>query len=440
MHSTFLRVLEILLYTLLNAIPYHFCVLYMFRERLRYPLGKTCLLLVPCTLLELLLNLSVGLGFGDKTGYLNIIWSGGYTFSYLWAVKVPIGKTSFMMMVMLNLNNFIIVASKWLEGMLFPGLAMERFHISNSLTMAITELLILAPCFITFRKRYRPALQQESNDFLWRFLWAVPLTFYFLWHYHVHFSDVSSLEVATDTHSLIFLLVVNAGAYLIYYLVLRMVVETAKNAALRNQNQQLALQSLQFENLQERMAETRKANHDLRHHITVMQGYLESGDYSGLGQYFRTLKTLTPSGNLHFCAHSPLNMLLAYFAQSCQENGIRYTFRVNVPAAIPVPDSDLTVLLGNLVENAVDACRMQTQGEKALEVCGSIQGGRLLFTVDNSFSGPLRQDRTGAYLSTKHAGPGIGLSSVRDIVQRHGGQLQIRQEKGRFWVSFYLQL
>ncbi len=430
---------EILVYTLLNSLPYHFLMLYVFRDRLRFSLGKTVLLLIPSTALEFLLNLLVGIGLASRTGYLNIIWSGCYTFSYLALIKVPIGKTSFMMMVMLNLNNFIIVASKWLEGLFFPDLAMARFHFSNSLTMLITELAVLAPCFITFRKRYRPALQQESNDFLWRFLWVVPLTFYFLWHYHVHFNNVSSLEVATDTHSLIFLMVVNAGAYLIYYLVLRMVVETAENAALRNSNQQLTLQALQFENLQDRMAETRKANHDLRHHITVMQGYLESGDYSGLGQYFRTLKTLTPSGNLHFCAHYPLNMLLAYFAQLSQENGIRYTFRVNLPEELPIPDSDLTVLLGNLVENAVDACIAQTQGEKTLQVCGSIQGNRLLFTVDNTFSGPLRRDRTGLFLSSKHAGPGIGLSSVRDIVQRHGGQLQLRQEAGMFYVSFYLQ-
>lgn len=439
MHVSVVRILEILLYSLINSLPYHFLVLYLFRDRLRFSLGKTVLLLIPSTVLEFLLNLLVGVGLIHRTGLLNIIWSGGYTFSYLALIKVPIGKTSFMMMVMLNLNNLIIVASKWLEGRLFPGLAMERFHFSNSLTMVITELLILGPSFITFRKRYRPALQKESNDFLWRFLWAVPLTFYFLWHYHVHFNDVSSLQVATDTHSLIFLLVVNAGAYLIYYLVLRMVVETAENAALRSSSQQLALQTLQFENLQDRMAETRKANHDLRHHITVMQGYLESGDYAGLGQYFRTLKTLTPSGNLHFCPHNTLNMLLAYFAQMAQENDIRYTFRVNVPGELPIPDNDLTVLLGNLVENAVDACISQTQGEKRLQVCGSIQGNRLVFTVDNSFSGPLRQDRGGLFHSSKHKGHGIGLESVRDIVQRHRGQMQIKAENGMFCVSFYLQ-
>ncbi len=440
MHEMPLRILEILVYTLLNSIPYHFCVLYIFRNRLRFSLPKTILLLIPSTLLELALNLLVGIGPANRTGWLNILWSCGYTLSYLLAVKVPLGKTVFMMMVMLNLNNCIIVASKWLEGLLFPAQAMERFHFSNSLTMLLTELAVLAPCFITLRQRYRPALQQESNDFLWRFLWVVPLTFYFLWHYHVHFNDVSSLEVATDTHSLIFLAVVNCGAYLIYYLVLRMVMEAAENNRLRSSNHQLELQTLQFENLQERIAETRKANHDLRHHITVMQGHLEQKDYDGLQQYFRTLKAQTPSGNVHHCQHYTLNMLLSYFSQLAADQGIDHTIRVHVPQQLPLADNDLAVLIGNLVENAVEACIAQTQGEKKLLICGSVQGNRLLFTIDNSFSHPVRQDKSGVFLSTKHAGQGIGLESAKAIAQRHGGQLKTEQREGMFCVSILIPL
>ncbi len=440
MHNTLLRVFEILIYTLINSIPYHFCMLYMFRDRLRFSLSRTLLLMVPTILLEFFLNILVGMDYVQNSSLISIIWSGGYTAAYLLAVDVPIGKTSFMMMVMLNLNNIIIVISKCVESWFFPELAMSRYHFSNSLTMLLTVAAILGPCFISFRKHYRPALQQESNDFLWRFLWAVPLTFYFLWHYYVHFNDVSSLEVATDSRSLFFLVVVNCGAYLIYYLVLRMVTEAADNNQLRTQNHQLALQTLQYENLQERIAETRKANHDLRHHITVMQGYLEQEDHQGLEQYFRTLKAQTPGGNLHYCQHYTLNMLLSYFSQIARENGIDHTIRVHVPQELSIPDNDLTVLIGNLVENAVEACIAQTAGPKKLQICGSIQGSRLLFTIDNTFSTPVRRDLVGDFLSSKRAGHGIGLESARSIARRHGGALRTEQRDGLFCVSVYLNL
>ncbi len=440
MHDTAIRVLEVLLYTLLNSIPYHFCVLYVFRNRLRFGLSQTVLLMIPATALELVLNAMVVFGPLDQTFLSSLLWSAGYILSYCLAIKTPIGKVGFMMLMLLNLNNFNIVASKYLESLVFPVLAMERFHFSNSLTMTLTELVILGPCFISLRRRYRPAIEQERNDFLWRWLWLVPATFYFLWHYHVYFSGSPSLEVATDAHSLFFLSVVNCGAYLIYYLVLRMVTETADNAQLRSSNHQLALQALQYENLQDRIAETRKVNHDLRHHITVMQGFLEKADYPGLEQYFSTLKAQIPAGNLNYCQHYTMNMLLAYFAQTARENGIAHSIRVHVPQDISIPDNDLTVLIGNLVENAVEACTVQTRGPKKLMICGSIQGNRLLFTIDNTYSNPIRQDRSGVLLSSKHPGQGIGLESAKAIVQRHGGQLRVDQRDDLFCVSLFLTL
>ncbi len=438
MHTTLFRVFEILVYTLLNAVPYHFCVLYIFRNRLRFSLPKTILLLTPATLLELMLNLLVVFDSHSQTGMISLLWATGYVLSYCLVVKEPLGKTGFILLFMLNLNNFNIVASKYLESLLFPALSMERYHYSNTLTMILTELLLLASSFISMRRRFRPAVERDSSSFFWRYLWLVPATFYFLWHYHIFFNDTSSLEVATDAHSLFFLSVINCGAYLIYYIVLRMVNESAENTQLRTQNHQLALQTLQYENLQDRISETRKANHDLRHHITVMQGYLEKEDYPGLGQYFSTLKAQTPGGNLHYCQHYTLNMLLAYFSQMARENGIDHTIRVHVPQDISIPDNDLTVLLGNLLENALEASMAQTSGAKKLLVAGNVQGNRLLFTIDNTFSTPIRQDKSGAFLSSKRPGRGIGMESARSIARRHGGDLRTEQRDGMFCVSVYL--
>ena len=61
MHGTFLRVAEIVLYTLLNSIPYHLCVLYVFRGKLRFGAGTAAAILTVPTLLELALNLTVDL-------------------------------------------------------------------------------------------------------------------------------------------------------------------------------------------------------------------------------------------------------------------------------------------------------------------------------------------------------------------------------------------
>lgn len=440
MHGTFLRVAEIVLYTLLNSIPYHLCVLYVFRGKLRFGAGTAAAILTVPTLLEMALNLTVVFAVKDNSSLVNITWSLAYIAAYCLIIREPIGKISFVMLVMLNINNFNIVASKCLESFFFPTLAMERFHLSNSLTMVVVELLLVLPHFVTLHRRYVPAMKRTGNIFLWRYLWLVPAIFYFLWHYHIHFNAGSSLEVATDLHAVLFLFVINCGSYLIYYIVLRLVNESADNASLRSNNHQLELQTLQFENLQDRINETRKANHDLRHHITMMQSYLEKEDYPGLRQYFSTLKAQTPGGNLHYCQHYTLNMLLAYFSQLSKENGIACSIKANIPAQLPIPDNDLAVLIGNLVENALEACIAQTKGEKKLLICGQTQGNKLLFTIDNTFDRPVRKDLSGVFLSSKHVGHGIGIESAKAIVLRYNGQLRIEQNDGMFCVSLLIDL
>lgn len=439
-HEIWFRALEILVYTALSSLPYHFCALYVFRQQLRFSLPKTLLFLLPPTLLELILNLLVGFGVSGNTALLNFIWAIGYFVAYCVVVREPVGKVAFVILVLLNLNNFVIVVSKCLESFLFPGIAMDRYHFSNCLTTAVSEMLIIAPHCITLKRRYVPALQRTANSFLWRYLWLIPATFYFLWYYHIHFGSSSSLEVATDPHSLFFLTVITCGSYLIYYIVLRLVNEAANNAELRANNQQLALQTLQYENLQERIAETRKANHDLRHHITVMQCHLESGDYEKLKAYFGTLKAMTPTGTVSYCQHPTLNMLLVYFAQQARENGIHFQAKLALPATLSVPDNDLAVLVGNLVENAVEACTAQTRGEKQVVIRGTVQSNRLLLTIDNTFERPTRQDVSGVFLSSKHPGQGIGIESAKAIARRHGGEVRIEQKEGLFCVSVILSL
>lgn len=441
MHSTLFRILEVLVYTLVNSVPYHLCILYTFRKSLRFPLPVSIALLLIPTALELGLYLSVAFGLLESSSLITLAWSVGYIAGYLLLVREPVGKVVFLLLVLMNIANFNVVASKCLESYLFPAYAMERYHYTNTLTMLLCELGTVLPHFVTLRRRYIPALQRRPEGFLWHYLWLVPTTFYFLWLNHIHFGSASSLEVATNITTMVFLGGINCGSYLIYSIVLNLVNESAKNAELRSSNHQLAMQTLQYENLQERITEARKASHDLRHHIAAMNGYLEKEDYASLKDYFHNLMDRIPESNgLVYCEHNTLNMLFSYFGQLAREQDIHYVVKLRLPALLPIADDDLAVLLGNLVENAVEACTVQHSPDKQILIGGRYEGRRLLFTIDNTFDHPLRKDRSGIFLSGKHPGIGIGVESAKAIVLRHGGQFQIDHTGGMFRVSILMDL
>ena len=78
--------------------------------------------------------------------------------------------------------------------------------------------------------------------------------------------------------------------------------------------------------------------------------------------------------------------------------------------------------------------------KKKVLIAGRIAGGRLLLTIDNTYSRPTRQDISGVYLSSKHAGHGIGIESAKSIARRNGGDLRIQQQDGMFCISISMDI
>jgi sensor histidine kinase regulating citrate/malate metabolism len=152
------------------------------------------------------------------------------------------------------------------------------------------------------------------------------------------------------------------------------------------------------------------------------------------------MKTIPEDSAIIFCEHYALNMLILYYSQLSKSDNIDFAVDINVPCCITVSDSDISVLVGNLLENALDACSSQKKRERQIVVCGRIENNCLLFTIDNTFENNIRKNPDGVYFSSKHSGTGIGIESARAIVERYKGILRTEQKNGVFYTSVLLNL
>ena len=110
------------------------------------------------------------------------------------------------------------------------------------------------------------------------------------------------------------------------------------------------------------------------------------------------------------------------------------------PKDCPVSGADITVLLGNLLENAVEACKRDRGKEKFIKLRVKQRGqSMLLILMDNTCTAPVAFE-DGTPLSSKREGFGIGVSSVREIAGRYSGAVQLKQEDGVFRASVRLML
>mgnify|MGYP002237034307 FL=1 len=154
-------------------------------------------------------------------------------------------------------------------------------------------------------------------------------------------TNLTGLEIALRPSSTIVLLFINTGAALVYYVVARLVLEQEKLVALQQKNYALAMQSLQYENLQERIAEARQAKHDVRHHIALLQDCLRRKDYDAMQAYLdRYQETLPDARQLQFCGNAAVNAVLSYFAQQAAAQQVEFSVKAQLPEYTGVADPD----------------------------------------------------------------------------------------------------
>ena len=112
--------------------------------------------------------------------------------------------------------------------------------------------------------------------------------------------------------------------------------------------------------------------------------------------------------------------------------------RLDLPPQLPLPEPDFCVVMGNLLENALDALGTNKPGA-FLKIRASLKDWKeLILTVDN---GPVAEPvvRDGQLLSSKHEGAGIGTASVKRVAAHYNGVADFSWRDGVFYASVYLR-
>lgn len=181
--------------------------------------------------------------------------------------------------------------------------------------------------------------------------------------------------------------------------------------------------------------EMRGYKHDFHHHLQALKGQLEAGEVDRALAYIEQLDnqlmnvdTLLKTGNVSLDA-----ILSAKIAQAKAEN-IAVTVKANVPDALTISDLELSIIIGNLLDNAIEACRTVT-GERFIRIFISMKGTMLYFSMLNAAGA--KKKKTGSLFATHKDGVhGFGLRRAEAILEEHGGWVKYNSEDGAFTSEF----
>ncbi|MBQ8803953.1 MAG: sensor histidine kinase [Tyzzerella sp.] len=435
------RIIEVVLYALANFVPYLVLSVYAFSNRLRFSKQFTAFLCSIAMLVQILTRFySIYSGIGS-TSLIALIRFISYLIIFAIALNAHFGKVLFILFIYSNFSNLISIAAVCIESQFLLGQVHRLYCWHGALTMLILHLFVTLPFSITVKRRLKPMIESNPVGNEWSYFWLIPATFYLIWQYHVYGNSQNTMEVITQPRNVIFLGVVNLGAFLVYYIVIQLNSILMKNLELERQNRYLDIEKLEYQALHDRMEETRRARHDLRHHILTMSDYLETKEYDRLKAYLDSYQKSMPDNQSYlFCQNRSVNRLLLFFATQARDNNIDFQVKLSIPEELNIPESDISVILGNLLENALEACVEQQKGKRKIIISGKGDKNSLVFTIDNTCENGIKKTRNGEFLTTKPNGSGIGLQSVKHIVGRYNGVFSAEKKGEMFYVSFMLNL
>lgn len=430
--------IELLLNELLSTFPFHFLAYIPFYKKLKYSPLETVFLVCMCQIFYL--------------GIFTILTLAGFSSVWVQYLAVPIFGVLFCLLVQADRGMILFFYMFILDYLLVIRAAafcicekLFGFNFFSWQSGFITLFLILCTILLMVKamSHITKGLCSVSVPSFWRTAWLLPcsVTLILL----LLTGDIRSGTVTiSDLLARVLLLIC---MFLISHFMILFIQQLKEQLETNTRNQAmerlLQIQHDQYSMLQARIAENRRARHDFRQHLRVIQDCVKRGDLEDLKSYLAEYEKQFPSHSDHiYCNSYAVNAILAFYADKAENHNIRLDVKIQMSDTPVIPETEFCVLLGNLLENALDACQTGRSESKTsqpfIRVC-AIQTGTstLSITVDNTsaFKPTWINEKL---VSTKAAGSGIGTESIRMIAEQYRGDARFEWRDGVFYASVML--
>ena len=206
------------------------------------------------------------------------------------------------------------------------------------------------------------------------------------------------------------------------YSIVKLIAALLLESALRRREKdriavQMRMYRHQMEIMEQSQEQIRFLRHDMKNHLLHMNRLLLEHDTDALRDYVQeTAAHLDTPQEFVRSGNRDIDSLLNYKLLTAQQLGAEIITDVKIPAEMQIPAFDLNVILGNLLDNALDA--LKVCDVRCLTVSLRYDAGLLYILIENTCAGEPPA------VSVKGAGHGIGLHSVRRTLERYHGELK----------------
>ena len=201
--------------------------------------------------------------------------------------------------------------------------------------------------------------------------------------------------------------------------------------------QHMELQRESMSALEQNYRLQRKSTHEFEHHLQVLRDLLSQGEVDSAQDYLNRLRKNRSIHLMSVNSHHPvIDVILNQKHQTACENDIKMQIRVNDLSAVDIPADSLVVILTNLLDNAIEACR-RIDGYREIR-CSVLGDDGLYISVRNTSDPVDIVDGKIATSKQDSLSHGFGLMSVTYVLEELGGEYTFGYEDG--WFHFAAEI
>lgn len=319
--------------------------------------------------------------------------------------------------------SFLICAI-WMLVEIIVHMILYMLHFNDHLGLSgtiISKIVMLVFVIITGNCLQQKSIMDISFRYM-AFLFFVPAGSIYIMHNIFVICNESNEELVFSFVSGIMLLFIN---YVIFEF-LAQNTEYQKKTMLYEQHLELCNQQVKEREAQN--AEVRMLRHDIKQHLICLLGMVNADKKQEAIHYLTALLDNGTSRKIYEISRSGnivVDSLVNYKCSVAQKENIEFNANIFIPPVLPFQSGNLTIILGNLLENALDACRHVKNGKKMIGMQMSYQKDILSIVVWNTFES----------VQSNH---GVGMLSIEQAVTTYNGELTTETQGDIFKAAVIL--
>lgn len=345
-------------------------------------------------------------------------------------------KTKAIISVLSVLLSGVIEIFVLFSMILFSGKTLSEIVTATPLRLLgiiLSKLLLFIAANLICMNRRKVISKLPTNYWI---LFIVSFVGVLMEMFFIFILRYSGNEKLVDTLSVLVAIFILFGFFLSLYFYEHMSEQAEELANQKLLKQQLDSQVKHVNEIILAQNQIKKVRHDLLNHMILLRQYINDGMYEKSLEYIDNLteNIAVNSDNIN-TGNVVIDAVVSAKQTLAHKEGIDFKYTIKVPENLQFDSSDMCVLLGNALDNAIEACE-KIDENRYIKLSIVYEGNMLMCKIENS--APVK---SGNFLKTTKKNPdehGIGLSNIRFVLGKYKNTLKINYEGNVFTLTFII--